>query len=110
MTNIDMQHFRRGLPIFEYKEKIEKTVKESDFCIVTGDTGSGKSTQLPQYMIDSEVIRQQIIENQPNVEEYAKGIQKPITSINVIITQPRRMAAVSMATRVCDERSTKLGD
>lgn len=105
-----MQQFRKALPIFEYREKIEKTVKESDFCIVTGDTGSGKSTQLPQYMMDSEVIRQQIIDNQPNVEEYTKGIQKPINSINVIITQPRRMAAVSMATRVCAERGTRLGD
>ena len=63
----DMQNFRRSLPIFEYREKIERTVKESDFCIVTGDTGSGKSTQLPQYMMDSEVIKQQIIDNQQNV-------------------------------------------
>lgn len=97
----DIQNFRKGLPIFEYREKIESTVRDSDFCIVTGDTGSGKSTQLPQYMMDSEVIRQQIIDSQQNVEEYAKGSQKPITAINVIITQPRRMAAVSMAARVC---------
>lgn len=53
MSTIDIQAFRKGLPIHEYRDRIEKAVKENDFCIVTGDTGSGKSTQLPQYMMDS---------------------------------------------------------
>lgn len=100
MEAFDIQAFRKGLPIHDYKSKIETTVKDNDFCIVTGDTGSGKSTQLPQYMMDSEVIKQSIISNQQNVEEYAKGRLAPIEQINVIITQPRRMAAVSMAGRV----------
>ena len=74
---------------------------DNDFCIVTGDTGSGKSTQLPQYMMDSEIIRNNIREKQELVLEYSTGKQAPIDVINVIITQPRRMAAVSMANRVC---------
>jgi HrpA-like RNA helicase len=53
MATQDIQEFRKALPIYEYREKIEKTVKDNHFCIVTGDTGSGKSTQLPQYMMDS---------------------------------------------------------
>lgn len=61
MSEPDIQQFRRALPIFEYKDRIEKAVKENDFCIVTGDTGSGKSTQLPQYMMDSDVVRSAII-------------------------------------------------
>lgn len=61
MSTIDIQTFRKGLPIYEYRDRIEKAVKENDFCIVTGDTGSGKSTQLPQYMMDSEAVRQAII-------------------------------------------------
>lgn len=76
---------------------------------MTGDTGSGKSTQLPQYMMDSEVIRESIISAQNNVEEYVTGKQPPINKINVIITQPRRMAAVSMAARVSQERGTIMG-
>ena len=51
-------------------------------------------------MMDSEEVRQNIISCQNNVEDYAKGKQAPIDKINVIITQPRRMAAVSMAGRV----------
>jgi len=77
--------------------------------IVTGDTGSGKSSQLPQYMMDSEVIRETIIASQQNVEEYVNKTQRPIDVINVIITQPRRMAAVGMATRVSFERGTQTG-
>jgi HrpA-like RNA helicase len=44
------------------------------------------------------------------VEEYQKGRIQPIDKINVVITQPRRMAAVSMASRVSFERGTVLGD
>lgn len=100
MNTKDFQQFREALPIFEYKDTIINSVKENNFSIVTGDTGSGKSTQLPQYMMDSEVIRDEIIACQKNVEEYVNGKQSPIDKINVIITQPRRMAAVSMASRV----------
>ena len=48
-----IKDFKEGLPIFEYKDKIDKIVCNNDFSIITGDTGSGKSTQLPQYMMDS---------------------------------------------------------
>lgn len=41
--------------------------------IITGDTGSGKSTQLPQYMADSQQLKASILENQQFVEEYVKG-------------------------------------
>ena len=63
----EIQEFREGLPIFEYKAKIIQSAKDHDFSIVTGDTGSGKSTQLPQYMMDSDVIRESIINSQKNV-------------------------------------------
>lgn len=55
----DIEAFRKTLPIYEFKEEILKNVGDNTFTIITGDTGSGKSTQLPQYMIDQEefVIR-----------------------------------------------------
>lgn len=77
--------------------------------IITGDTGSGKSTQLPQYMADSEAVRSSIVACQPLVDEYAKGIVPSINQIKVICTQPRRMAAMSMADRVSKERGATLG-
>ena len=100
MIDPEIEAFRKALPIYQYKEQIENIVKNNNFSIVTGDTGSGKSTQLPQYMMDSEAITETIINNQKLVEEYQNGKQPPIDKLNVVITQPRRMAAVSMAARV----------
>ena len=61
-------------------------------------------------MMDSENIRKSILSAQSNVDEYASKKIEPIKDIKVIITQPRRMAAVSMANRVCQERDAKLGE
>lgn len=74
-----MQAFREGLPIFQYKQKIENSLVDNSFLIVTGDTGSGKSTQLPQYMLDSLTIKQNIIQAQAEVLDYANGDRPPIT-------------------------------
>lgn len=48
------------------------------FTIITGDTGSGKSTQLPQYLIDSPILANDIKKHQIEVEEYRLGKVKPI--------------------------------
>lgn len=40
----------RKLPIYQHKDKLVQAVKENTFLIVTGETGSGKTTQLPQYL------------------------------------------------------------
>ena len=69
--------FNVNLPIYEKKNDIVKSVKENDITIITAETGSGKSTQVPQYL-------------------YKEGY-------DVIVTQPRRIACVSLATRVAEE-------
>lgn len=38
------------LPIYQYRHKLIEAVKENQFLVVTGETGSGKTTQLPQYL------------------------------------------------------------
>lgn len=40
----------KKLPIYQHKHKLVQAVKENTFLIVTGETGSGKTTQLPQYL------------------------------------------------------------
>ena len=83
------------LPVAAYKEKIIDLLLEHPTIVVVGETGSGKTTQIPQYLLDSEKFHC-LFENK-------RGLR-------VAITQPRRVAAVAMARRVSDERGTRLGD
>lgn len=72
------------LPIVDYKSRILETLKNNDITIVVGETGSGKTTQLPKYA--SEQYRQ------------------------VIVTEPRIMAAKTAAQRVAEEMNVTLGE
>jgi len=60
--------------------------------VVSGETGCGKTTQLPQYILESET-------------EAARG-----AVCNIICTQPRRISAMSVSERVAAERGEKLGE
>ena len=77
------------LPVVDYREQILDAVRNHQIVIVIGETGSGKTTQIPQFFLDS-----------PN---FLKGNQR------IGVTQPRRIAAITIAQRVSDERKTKLG-
>ena len=83
------------LPVSAYKENIINLLLENRIIVAVGETGSGKTTQIPQYLLDSEKF-QALFENK-------RGLR-------IAITQPRRVAAVAMARRVSDERGTRLGD
>lgn len=76
------------LPIREYRSKLVKAVQENDFLVVVGETGSGKTTQLPQFL-------------------HKAGFTSRKEMIGV--TQPRRIAAISVATRVSEEINCHLG-
>ena len=76
------------LPIRDYRRNLVKEVEENDFLVVVGETGSGKTTQLPQYL-------------------YKAGFTSHDKMIGV--TQPRRIAAISVATRVSEEMKCHLG-
>ena len=73
------------LPIFKYKSELVRSVKENQITIVCGETGSGKSTQLPQFL----------------ASHFTEGC--------VVCTQPRRVAAITIAQRVAKERHVDLG-
>jgi ATP-dependent RNA helicase TDRD9 len=64
-------------------------LKKENAIIIKGFTGCGKTTQVPQFILD---------------ECYANK-----TPCNIVVTQPRRIAAISIAKRVCFERNWTLG-
>ncbi|KAL6964433.1 RNA helicase [Sarracenia purpurea var. burkii] len=81
-----MLDFRDALPIAALKGDILRLLKENNVLVVCGETGSGKTTQVPQYILDDMI-------------EAGRG-----GYCNIICTQPRRIAAISVAERVADER------
>jgi pre-mRNA-splicing factor ATP-dependent RNA helicase DHX16 len=78
---------RRSLPMFEYRSRILAAVAEHQILIIIGETGSGKTTQLTQYL-------------------YEEGYTK---QGKIGCTQPRRVAAMSVAKRVAEEVGVTLG-
>ena len=76
-----LSRFRKGLPIYKHRNEILTHVKKHPITIISGDTGSGKSTQLPQYLFESALNGNKMIG----------------------ITQPRRVAALTLAARVAQE-------
>ncbi|KAK6945466.1 Helicase-associated domain, partial [Dillenia turbinata] len=86
----DMMEARAALPIAELKGDILGLLKESNVIVVCGETGSGKTTQVPQFILDDMI-------------ESGRG-----GYCNIICTQPRRIAAISVAERVADERCEAL--
>jgi len=83
------------LPIYAFREQIIELVKAHVFTLITGETGSGKSTQLAQFLIDG-------------VEP--TDLKMPYGSrLKVVVTQPRRVAAIQMAQRVAHERQCPVG-
>ncbi|XP_042513842.1 DExH-box ATP-dependent RNA helicase DExH7, chloroplastic-like [Macadamia integrifolia] len=82
----EMLKARAALPIAELKSNILHLLKENDVLVVCGETGCGKTTQVPQFILDDMI-------------EAGLGAH-----CSIICTQPRRIAAISVAERVADER------
>lgn len=78
---------RAELPIYSHASDIRHALQARDVLILVGETGSGKSTQVPQYILG---------------ESWCGG--------RIAITQPRRVAATTLARRVAEEVGTPLGN
>ena len=109
-SNLKMQakallNVRRTLPIWSHREEIRQGLRDKDVMLLVGETGSGKSTQVPQFLVDEQWCKPQRIK----LTDGAK-CEKPATVGGCIaITQPRRVAAISLARRVAEEMGTPLG-
>lgn len=74
------------LPVNAYADKIASAMTDNDVLLLIGETGSGKTTQLPQQIIHADA------------------------DARVVVTQPRRVAAVAVGTRVAHEQGTEVGE
>ena len=81
---------RADLPMNQHAHEVLEIIGNNTYCIVIGATGSGKTTQVPQILLEDAVKR-------------GEG-----GACNIICTQPRRIAASSVARRVADERAEPL--
>ncbi|XP_028778182.1 LOW QUALITY PROTEIN: pre-mRNA-splicing factor ATP-dependent RNA helicase DEAH10-like, partial [Neltuma alba] len=79
---------RKSLPIASVEKRLVEEVRKNDILIIVGETGSGKTTQIPQFLFDAGFC------NDGKV---------------IGITQPRRVAAVTVAKRVSEECGVELG-
>ncbi|XP_003567152.2 DExH-box ATP-dependent RNA helicase DExH6 [Brachypodium distachyon] len=81
---------RSKLPISSFKDHISSTLENNQVVLISGETGCGKTTQVPQYILD---------------HVWGKG-----ESCKIICTQPRRISAISVAERISAERGEVVGD
>ncbi|KAG0664281.1 DEAH-box RNA-dependent ATPase prp2 [Maudiozyma exigua] len=80
---------RKLLPVYAFRKELMEAVDKNQALIIVGETGSGKTTQLPQYLVE---------------DGYTQG-----NKYQIAVTQPRRVAAMSVAARVSDEMNVVLG-
>ncbi|XP_058184663.1 DExH-box ATP-dependent RNA helicase DExH5, mitochondrial-like isoform X3 [Rhododendron vialii] len=87
-----MLEFRRSLPAYKEKNALLMAISNNQVVIISGETGCGKTTQIPQFILESEI-------------ESVRGVL-----CSIICTQPRRISAMSVSERVAAERGEKLGE
>ncbi|XP_047164014.1 probable pre-mRNA-splicing factor ATP-dependent RNA helicase DEAH2 [Vigna umbellata] len=90
----DILEKRKTLPVWHQKEEFLQVLKDNQTLILVGETGSGKTTQIPQFVLD------------------AVELETPDKRRKMMIacTQPRRVAAMSVSRRVAEEMDVTIGE
>ena len=88
---VKISNYRQTLPAWAHRQRIVSTVAASPVVVISGMTGCGKSTQVPQFLLDD------FLTSHSEQHRY------------IICTQPRRISAVAVAQRVAEERDERVG-
>lgn len=82
---------RQLLPAYAMKDEILRMITDPHkrVLVVSGDTGCGKTTQIPQLVLDDAIMKK--------------------VGVNIVVTQPRRISAISVAERIAQERLEQVG-
>ncbi|MCJ1406217.1 putative ATP-dependent RNA helicase dhr2 [Ptychographa xylographoides] len=96
--------FRQELPIWAHAPEIRKSLRSKDVLLLVGETGSGKSTQVPQFLVEEPWCTSQST-------RIRTGDREEVVKVGgcIAITEPRRVAAITLARRVAEEMATPLG-
>ena len=89
-SRADVAAARAALPIAAFRDEIVSASSTHQVILIAGETGCGKTTQVPQYLLDA---------------SWSQG-----RGARVVCTQPRRLSATSVADRVASERGERPGD
>ncbi|KAL8798479.1 MAG: hypothetical protein Q9182_006633 [Xanthomendoza sp. 2 TL-2023] len=89
---VELRKKKDELPMNQYRAQVLDLISNNTYSIIVGATGSGKTTQVPQIILEDAITA-------------GNG-----ASCNIICTQPRRIAATSVARRVAEERAQQLQD
>ncbi|KAJ1557639.1 hypothetical protein HK405_015518, partial [Cladochytrium tenue] len=115
----------RDLPMYSYYGELLAAIDANPVVVISAETGAGKTTQLPQFILAHEQARKTA---RPEADGHTRravtrlrgGVRvesdsvdaeslSPKKPVKVLITQPRRIAAISVAQRVAQERGEQIG-
>ena len=93
---------RKTLPIWSHAKEVRDALLEKDVMLLVGETGSGKSTQVPQMLVEEPWCKPRVVSTDgPHQSMKVGGC--------IAITEPRKVAAITLARRVAEEMGTPLG-
>lgn len=90
---------RQKLPAWSMSAAVLAKIADAQVVVITGETGSGKSTQIPQFILDDYFGR--LSRSDADAAE--------MSHVQIVCTQPRRLSAIGVAERVANERCERIG-
>jgi len=108
---------RRKLPVYKFRSEICRLVAENTALLVTAETGSGKSTLIPVFLYESGMLKSIVNNNKSTISTRASDnnykqqqqVRRKYFARTICVTQPRRVAAITVAKRVAEEMGCEIG-